>query len=124
MCVNHSTAARKEENVTKIEPEESVKKTGDSHFEKEQVPSPTVDFEPKFCLDTSKMHNPMGLMLLNHRSMYPHGEYYLYKDLFSKALMKEYSMYYGGGFPGFYLPAARASVIKENNLGKLSPLGI
>ena len=128
MCVNH-TAVPKEEKPTKKEPTEDLKGVEESRFEKEQIPSPmAADYESKFYLDSPNLTNPMGLMFLNHPSMYPRGDYYLYKDLFSKALMKEYSMYgyglSGAGFPGFYLPAARASVIKENNAGKYSPLSI
>lgn len=129
MCVNHTTVP-KEEKQTKQEFPEELNALEESHFEKEQVPSPTTDYEPKFYLDSSKHANPMqGLMFLNHPSMYPRQDYFLYKDLFSKALMKEYSMYgYAGlsgtGYPGFYLPVPRASVIKENNVGKLNPLSI
>ena len=127
MCVNHNTVP-KEEKPTKKEIPDDVKSVEENHFDKEQVPSPTADYEPKFYLDSPKLANPMGLMFLNHPSMYPRSDYYLYKDLFSKALMKEYSMYgyglSGAGFPGgFYLPAPRASVIKEN-VGKLSPLSM
>lgn len=127
MCVNH-TSLPKEEKPTKQELPEDFKGVEESHFENEQVPSPTSDYEPKFYLDSPNLTNPMGLMFLNHPSMYPRRDYYLYKDLFSKAIMKEYSMYgyglSGAGFPGFYLPAPRASVIKENNLGKLSPMSV
>lgn len=131
MCVNHTTVP-KEEKLAKNVVRESLddpKGMEESHLEKEQVPSPTADYE-KFYLDSPKVTNPMGLMFFNHPSVYPRGDYYLYKDLFSKALMKEvgYNMYgyglSGAGFPGFYLPAPRASVIKENTLGKLSPLSI
>lgn len=124
MCVNHTTVP-KEEKPTKKELPEDLKVVEENHFENEQVPSPTTDYE-RFYLDSPKVANPMGLMFLNPPNMYARGDYYLYKDLFSKALMKEYSMYgyglNGAGFPGFYLPAPRASVIKENNLGKLSPI--
>ena len=135
MCVNH-TSVHKEEKVPKKESVESDKDhqmIEDKIPKKEQVPSPNADYD-KFCLDHPTMANSMGVMFLNNQRMFPRAaDYFLYKDLFSNALMKEvgYNMYglnYGfnrAGCHGLFIPP-RASVIKENTykVGRVSPLTI